>query len=443
MHEKNPYRDFIDDIGSRLRRLPQPSLVGKITDALGNNLRAYLPGAAIGDLCIIHDADKTTSMQAEVTGISRNTVILTPVESMIRITVGSHVISLHRPLSVEVGEPLLGTILDGLGRPFISEDRKDHQALQKYPIDADSPYALTRTMVHKPFITGVKAIDGLLTCGEGQRIGIFAGAGCGKSTLLQMLMHGSEADVIVLGLIGERGREVREFIEKHLKPEDRKRSVIVVATSDRSALERSKAAMTATAIAEYFRDQGKRVLLLLDSLTRFARALREIGLSAGEPPTRRGFPPSVFSQLPRLLERTGNNDRGSITAFYTVLVEGDDMSEPIADETKSILDGHIVLSARLAAENRYPAIDILNSRSRVMDAVISPLHGALAAKFRTLLSAYQDVEFLIRVGEYKNGSDPITDESTMKIVGMREFLLQKSDTPSAFEDTMKFMRMAL
>lgn len=441
-HEKAALQNYLKQMMQRTHDLPQSPLTGKVTEVIANNIKAWLPGASIGDLCTIEDITNTQSMQAEVVGISSNMAILTPVEAMIRISTGSPVFSLNRQLSVQVGEGLPGAILDGLGRPFVGADYLSGPTL-KYKLDADAPNPLTRNNVAKPFATGIKAIDGLLTCGEGQRIGIFAGAGCGKSTLLQMLMHGSNADVIVLGLVGERGREVREFVEQHLSPDDRARSVIVIATSDRSALERSKAAMTATSIAEYFRDQGKRVLLLLDSLTRFARALREIGLSAGEPPTRRGFPPSVFSQLPRLLERAGNNDKGSITAFYTILVEGDDMSEPIADEVKSILDGHIILSAKLAAENRYPAIDILSSRSRVMNNVVTPLHSALASKFRSLLSAYQNVEFLLRVGEYKPGADALTDEAINRIESLREYLSQKSDEPNSFEDSLSQLRRRL
>jgi type III secretion protein N (ATPase) len=296
-----------------------------------------------------------------------------------------------------------------------------------YPVYQDPPDPMTRRVISEPLPLGIRAIDGLLTCGEGQRMGIFAAAGGGKSTLLSMLVKGAAVDVTVLALVGERGREVREFIEHDLGPEGLAKSVIVVATSDRSSMERSKAAFVATAIAEYFRDQGQKVLFLMDSVTRFARAQREIGLAAGEPPTRRGFPPSVFANLPKLMERVGMNDKGSITALYTVLVEGDDMNEPVADETRSILDGHIILSRKLAAANHYPAIDILLSKSRVMDAVASRDHVAAARKVCAWLAAYADVELLIRVGEYKKGNDADTDLAVAKNKVVNAFLQQRTD----------------
>jgi type III secretion protein N (ATPase) len=283
----------------------------------------------------------------------------------------------------------------------------------------------------------VRVLDGLLTCGEGQRMGIFAAAGGGKSTLLSMLVRGAEVDVAVLALIGERGREVREFIERDLGEEGLKRSIVVCATFDKSSMERAKAAYVATAIAEYFRDQGKKVLLLMDSVTRFARALREIGLAAGEPPTRRGFPPSVFANLPKLMERVGMSDKGSITALYTVLVEGDDMTEPVADETRSILDGHIILSRRLGAANHYPAVDVLASASRVMNAVITPRHLETAGKIRELMAKYAEVELLIKIGEYKPGSDKVTDEAVAKIERINQYLRQKTTDLTTFEEALQ------
>jgi type III secretion protein N (ATPase) len=276
----------------------------------------------------------------------------------------------------------------------------------------------------------------MLTCGEGQRMGIFAAAGGGKSTLMGMLVKGADVDVTVVALIGERGREVREFLEHELGEEGRRKAVIVCATSDKSSMERAKAAYVATAIAEYFRDQGKRVLFLMDSVTRFARAQREIGLAAGEPPTRRGYPPSVFATLPRLMERAGMNDRGSITALYTVLVEGDDMTEPIADETRSILDGHIVLSRKLGAANHYPAIDVLASASRVMNAVVGGEHKAAAGRVRELLAKYAEVELLVKIGEYKRGADRVTDEAIDKVEAIRGFLRQRTDERAAFPQTL-------
>ena len=335
---------------------------------------------------------------------------------------------------VPVGNNLLGRVLDGLGAPIDGKGALEPEA--HYPVYADPPNPLTRNIISRPVSLGLRAIDGLLTCGEGQRMGIFAAAGGGKSTLLSCLIKGADVDVTVLALIGERGREVREFIEHDLGPEGLAKSVLVVSTSDRSAMERLKASYVATAIAEYFRDQGKRVLLLMDSVTRFGRALREIGLAAGEPPTRRGFPPSVFSSLPKLMERAGNSDKGSITALYTVLVEGDDMTEPIADETRSILDGHIVLSRKLAARNHYPAIDILASTSRVMNAIASGEHKEHAGKLRSLLAKYEEVEMLVQIGEYQKGSDPEADEAIAKIDGVNNFLKQGLNELSSYEETL-------
>jgi type III secretion protein N (ATPase) len=302
---------------------------------------------------------------------------------------------------------------------------------------------MTRRLIDRPLPLGLRALDAMLTCGEGQRLGIFAAAGGGKSTLLSTIIKGSAADICVLALIGERGREVREFIERDLGPEGRKKAVLVVSTSDRSSMERVKAAYTATAVAEYFRDQGRKVLLLMDSVTRFGRALREIGLAAGEPPTRRGFPPSVFSTLPKLMERSGNSDKGSITALYTVLVEGDDMTEPIADETRSILDGHIVLSRKLAAANHYPAIDVLASVSRVMGAVTSPKHQDLAQKARKILAKYSEIELLVQIGEYHKGTDAEADQALDKIGRVNGFLRQNLDEKSSFEETLAALEKAL
>jgi len=279
-------------------------------------------------------------------------------------------------------------------------------------------------------------LDGVLTCGEGQRLGIFAAAGGGKSTLMGMLVQGADVDVTVIALIGERGREVREFLEKELGEAGRRRSVVVCATSDKSSMERAKAAYVATAIAEFFRDQGKRVLFLMDSVTRFARAQREIGLAAGEPPTRRGYPPSVFATLPKLMERVGTNDKGSITALYTVLVEGDDMTEPIADETRSILDGHIVLSRKLASANHYPAVDVLASASRVMNQVVTPEHRADAGRLRELMAKYAEVELLVKIGEYQRGGDAVTDEAIDKQERIKAFLCQRTDEKTALADTL-------
>lgn len=312
-----------------------------------------------------------------------------------------------------------------------------------YPVYADAPHPLTRRLISEPLELGIRVLDSTLTCGEGQRMGIFAAAGGGKSTLLGMLVKGADVDVTVIALIGERGREVREFIEHELGEEGRKKSVIVCATSDKSSMERAKAAYVATAIAEYFRDQGKKVLFLMDSVTRFARAQREIGLAAGEPPTRRGYPPSVFATLPKLMERVGMNQFGSITALYTVLVEGDDMTEPIADETRSILDGHIVLSRKLAASNHYPAIDVLSSASRVMNNVVSAEHKKMAGRLRELMASYADVELLVKIGEYQRGNNATTDEAIEKQDAIKSFLRQRTDEISRLPETLKAMETLL
>jgi type III secretion protein N (ATPase) len=339
---------------------------------------------------------------------------------------------------VPVGSNLLGRVLDGLGNPI--DGGPPLRPESWYPVYADPPNPMKRRIIDKPLPLGLRVLDGLLTCGEGQRMGIFAAAGGGKSTLLSCLVKGAAVDVTVLALIGERGREVREFIEHDLGKDGMQKAVLVVSTSDRSSMERLKASYVATAIAEYFRDKGKKVLLLMDSVTRFGRALREIGLAAGEPPTRRGFPPSVFSSLPKLMERAGNSDKGSITALYTVLVEGDDMTEPIADETRSILDGHIVLSRKLGAANHYPAIDVLASVSRVMNAVVSKEHKTAAGKFRALLAKYQEVELLLQIGEYKAGADKEADEAIAKHERLNAFLRQGLSERSTFDEAEAGMK---
>jgi type III secretion protein N (ATPase) len=312
-----------------------------------------------------------------------------------------------------------------------------------YPVYCDPPNPLERKVICDPLPLGLRCIDGMLTCGEGQRLGIFAAAGGGKSTLLAEIIRNTAAEVSVLALIGERGREVREFIEKDLGPEGMKKAVLVISTSDRSSMERLKAAYVATAIAESFRDKGMKVLLMMDSVTRFGRAQREIGLAAGEPPTRRGFPPSVFSELPKLMERAGNSSKGSITALYTVLVEGDDMTEPIADETRSILDGHIILSRKLAAENHYPAIDVLASISRCQGAIVTKEHKKAASRLRQLLAKYNEVALLLKIGEYKQGSDPETDEAIARHDRINAFLRQGLDEKDSYEETVSKLEAAV
>lgn len=406
---------------------------GRVLQIVGTVIRAMAPGARIGDLCTLRNPENNFELSAEVVGVQCDVAILTPLGEMQGLSTLTEVIPTGKPLMVPTGWNLLGRVLDGFGRPLDTSTNGPLLPEDRVPVYREAPDPLTRRIIDNVLPVGIRAIDGLLTCGEGQRIGIFAAAGGGKSTLMSMLVRGAAVDVIVIALIGERGREVQELIEHSVDAEARSRVVLVVASSDRSATERAKAAYVATTIAEWYRDQGKRVLLLMDSVTRFARALREIGLAAGEPPTRRGFPPSVFASLPRLIERTGNNHLGSITAFYTVLVEGDDMAEPVADETRSVLDGHIVLSRALAMSNHYPAIDILASVSRVMSAIVSSDHELLAGSLRQLMAKYQEVELLVRVGEYRKGADPLVDAAIAKIDQVRRFLRQSTNEQIGFD----------
>ncbi len=413
---------------------------GKVREVIGTLIKATVPQVKIGEVCLLCNPGESFQLPAEVVGLAGDTALLTPLGEMIGISSGTEVIATGTSHRVGVGVGLLGRVLDGMGQPMDTETRGKLTIERYYPVYADPPDPLSRRLIDRPLSLGVRAIDGLLTCGEGQRMGIFAAAGGGKSTLLAMLVKGAAVDVTVLALIGERGREVREFIERDLGAEGMAKSVLIVATSDRPSMERAKAAYVATAVAEYFRDQGKRVLLLMDSVTRFARAQREIGLASGEPPTRRGFPPSVFATLPKLMERSGQSERGSITALYTVLVEGDDMTEPVADETRSILDGHIILSRKLASANHYPAIDILASTSRVMNAITDPGHREAAAKLRRLLAKYDEVELLLKIGEYQQGSDPEADQAIAAIEPIRRFLRQSVDERVGLEETVAAMQ---
>lgn len=412
---------------------------GKVLQVVGSMIKAYVPGVKIGELCTLHNPNDQNDALAEVVGFVQDAALLTPLGEVNGISSSTQVIPSGRTHSVPVGMGLLGRVLDGLGNVSDVETKGTFEPETYYPVYADPPPPMTRKPIDKPISLGLRALDGLLTCGEGQRLGIFAAAGGGKSTLLAQIIRNTEAEITILALIGERGREVREFVEKDLGEEGLKHSVLVIATSDRSSTERLKAAYVATSVAEYFRDKGKKVLLLMDSVTRFGRAQREIGLAAGEPPTRRGFPPSVFSTLPKLMERAGQSEKGSITALYTILVEGDDMTEPIADETRSILDGHIILSRKLASANHYPAIDILASISRCMNAIIDKEHKAAAGKFRSLLAKYQEVELLLRIGEYKKGNDAETDEAIDKMPQLNEFLRQGLAEKTTFQETIERM----
>ena len=420
---------------------PQPySVRGHVVEVLGTLIKAVIPEVKIGEICILRSPTDDTEFPAEVVGFSKDAAVLTPLGRIQGISTNMEVLPTGRVHQVNCGEWLLGRVLDGLGNPMDVEEKGPAPAAEVYyPVYADPPDPLKRGMVHKPLSLGVRAMDGLLTCGEGQRIGIFAAAGGGKSTLLASIIRGADVDVNVVALIGERGREVREFIELQLGAEGMTRTVLVISTSDRPAMERLKASYVATAIAEYFRDQGKKVMLMMDSVTRFARAQREIGLAAGEPPTRRGFPPSVFSTLPVLLERAGPGIVGSITGIYTVLVEGDDMTEPVADETRSILDGHVILSRKLAAANHYPAIDVLASVSRVMDAIVTPGHRATAGRLRELYAKYSEIELLVQLGEYKAGTDPLADKAIASIGKIRKFLRQDTREQSEFGATLAWL----
>ncbi len=405
---------------------------GKVMKVVGLTIESVGPDAKLNDLCKIQvDKEKDLYVMAEVVGFRDKRLLLMPFESIEGIGVGCIVENTGHPLSVLVGDGILGHTLDGLGRPT---DTDSLELTEEYPVEAMPPDPMARVIINEVLPLGVKAVDGLITVGKGQRIGIFAGSGVGKSTLMGMFARNTRADINVIALIGERGREVREFIEHDLGEEGMRRSVVVVATSDKPALIRNKAAKTATAIAEYFRDQGKDVLLMMDSLTRFSMAQREIGLASGEPPVTRGYPPSIYSEMPKLLERAGNSDKGSITGLYTVLVDGDDFNEPITDTARSILDGHIVLSRRLGQKNHYPAIDVLASISRCMSGIASAEHKQAAGKLRNVLGTYDEAEDLINIGAYKNGSNAEIDYAIQKIQSVNRFLMQDTMEKFSFEE---------
>jgi ATP synthase in type III secretion protein N len=407
--------------------------IGRVVEAYGTLIRATGVNARIGEMCELRDPAGNALLNAEVVGIGRGMTLLTPLGTLQGLSAQTEVVSRGRQATVGAGAPLLGRILDAQGNPI--DAGPPTTGLTRVPVYRDAPNPMTRATIGRPFHTGVRAIDTVLTVGEGQRVGVFASAGGGKSTLLGMLAR-SGAEINVVVLVGERGREVREFIEDSLGPGGLQKSIVIVATSDRPAVERARAAYVGTAIAEYFRDQGKRVLLLLDSVTRFARALRDVGLAVGEPPARRGYPPSVFSALPSLFERSGNDDRGSITAFYTVLLE-DEEGDPIAEEVRSILDGHIYLARKLAAANHYPAIDVLASVSRTMPRVVQPGHLSAAATLRRRLAKFQDMELLVQIGEYVRGADVEADDAIDKIGPIRRVLQQGPHEQAAFDDNVR------
>ncbi|NOY57900.1 MAG: flagellar protein export ATPase FliI [Calditrichaeota bacterium] len=406
---------------------------GVVTNVSGLLVESRGPNVSVGDVCWITSRGDHQKKAAQVVGIRGHKILLMPFEDTTGIGTGCEIESARQPMYIGVGENLLGRVIDGFNRPI--DEKGPVQDLSPVFIYRDPPPALSRPRITQPLTSGIRAIDSLVTCGEGQRIGIFAGSGVGKSVLLGMIARNSSADVNVIALIGERGREVREFIERDLGEEGLKKSVVVVVTSDQAAVLRIRGALIATTIAEYFRDQGKNVVLMMDSVTRVAMAQREIGLAIGEPPTTKGYTPSVYAFLPKLLERSGMSAKGTITGFYTVLVEGDDMNDPVADTVRSILDGHLVLSRKLASKNHYPAIDVLNSVSRVMVDIVDDEHNALSAKAREVLSTFEEAEDLINIGAYVRGNNPTIDYALRYIenvrLHLRQGIFEKSDFMSS------------
>ena len=409
---------------------------GVVKNVIGLTIEVQGITAFVGEVCKIYNISNE-EITCEVVGFRNKDVILMPLGELVGISPGCRVVPTGSPLSVKCSEELFGKVLDGLGNPL---DGSEINKYSNYSLNASPPDPLKRRRITEVLPTGVRAIDGFLTCGEGQRIGIFAGSGVGKSTTLGMLAREAKADINVIALIGERGREVRDFLEKDLGIEGMKKSIIVCATSDQPALVRLKGAFTATAIAEYFRDQGKKVILMMDSVTRFAMAQREVGLAIGEPPATKGYTPSVFSMLPKLMERSGMSDKGSITAFYTVLVDGDDFNEPIADAVRSILDGHIVLSRALAAKNHYPAIDILASISRLMSDIASEDHKEAASLARDLMATYKDSEDLINIGAYVKGSSKKIDRAIQYNDRIESYLTQGMSDSTDFEVSLNMLK---
>ncbi|TCZ80230.1 flagellar protein export ATPase FliI [Paenibacillus albiflavus] len=425
MPDATKYREVLHDI--------DPMRVnGKVTQVIGLTVESEGPDVKIGELCYIYPHKSDKPLKAEVVGFKGNKVILMPLGDLDSIGPGCDVVASGKPLTVQVGHELLGKVLDGLGQPLDGSYLPSR--MSTYSTNNVPGNPLQRPRVLQPISVGIRCIDGLLTIGRGQRVGIFAGSGVGKSTLMGMIARNTEADVNVIALIGERGREVLDFIERDLGPEGLARSVVIVATSDQPALIRIKGAMIATSIAEYFRDRGLNVMMMMDSVTRFAMAQREVGLAIGEPPATRGYTPSVFAMLPRLLERSGTGPKGSITAFYTVLVDGDDMNEPIADAVRGILDGHIVLNRTLANKGHYPAIDVLSSVSRVMNEIVSPEHQEAAEQLKRLLSIYKGSEDLINLGAYQVGSNPDIDLSIQYIQAIWDYTKQKTSDKLNFAE---------
>lgn len=410
---------------------------GNVTQVVGLTIESQGPAVELGEICQLYNLRGDRYIQAEVVGFKDENVLLMPFGELQGIGPGSSVVATRKPFIIPVGEGILGRVVDGLGMPM---DGKGNIVPDRWiEVSNSPPNPLERQRIQKPLHLGIRAIDGMLTCGQGQRMGIFAGSGVGKSTLLGMIARNSDADVNVIALIGERGREVREFIEQDLKEEGLKKSVLVVATSDQPALVRIKGAMVATAIAEYFRDMGKNTMLMMDSLTRLAMAQREVGMAIGEPPVSRGYTPSVFAMLPKLLERSGNSCTGSITGLYTVLVDGDDFNEPISDAVRGILDGHIILSRELANRNHYPAIDVLASVSRVMPDIVNREQIKKCNYIKNLMAIYNENKDLINIGAYKPGTNSKIDESMEKMEVINEFLQQEVQEKTTFDETINWM----
>jgi ATP synthase in type III secretion protein N len=430
-------KGFVADLEQAIERVTPGRVRGRVSKAVGMLIDATGIQAHVGELCELVTPGEPPLL-AEVVGFQQSTAILTPLGTTAGISALTAVVPSGRGHVCPVGTGLLGRVLNAMGDPI--DEQGPLQVEAWLPAHREPISPLARQMISQPLTTGIRVIDGLLTLGIGQRIGIFSPPGIGKSTLLGMLARSSTADVNVIALVGERGREVREFIEHSLGPEGLAKSVLVVSTSDRSPMERIKSAYVATTIAEHFRDQGQSVLLLVDSLTRFARAQREIGLASGEPPTRRSYPPSIFSMLPQLLERAGQGRRGAITAVYAVLTEGDEENDPIAEEVRSILDGHIVLSRKLAAANHFPAVDVLASVSRVMGLVTSPEHREAAEQARALLAKYQELELLVQIGEYRAGADALADQAISARTSLQHFLRQKPDAAQSLDDTIAALK---
>jgi type III secretion protein N (ATPase) len=429
----------LDKLKARLGATATVLAVGKVRAVTGLALRATLPAARIGDVVLIRR--KGEPLLGEIVGFDEGETVVLPLGALTGVGPDDPVESTGAPLEVRASEALLGRVMDGLGRPLDGRAPLDGGTL--VPVDRSPPAALERRPVARPLSTGIRVIDGVLTLGEGQRIGLFAGSGVGKSTLLGSIARGTEADVVVVALVGERGREVGDFLEHNLGEEGRRKSIVVVATSDAPALERLRAAQVATAYAEYFRDRGARALLLVDSVTRFARAQREVGLSAGEPPVRRGYPPSVFAMLPRLLERGGQGRSGSITAIYTVLVEGGDMDEPIADEVRGIVDGHVVLDRAIASRGRYPAVDVTASLSRVMSSIVDTEQVESARRLRQLLAVYEAKRDLVLLGAYAKGTDKELDRALERMAVIEAFLSQSPREITAWSESVRKLAAAV